>query len=256
MIRIVDSIPVSSPCVSALGGGDPAAIFGDSLVAWYKAVAADLTLSGTDVTAWAAHQGTGPDMDTVSGTPDWNSSDSNLGGHGSVSFVDASSELLKTSSWGLVPDGDDVPFTVSWVHYVGGFVHNDTMWSVGNSADDATYLRFATFTGSDRWIAEKLSGTPASRLETTTSTDTNPHYFTWVDDGTTGELFIDGTSVSSGSTDENIMIGNVFCMGALSRTTDALHSDVTFGELLFIDRAISTAERTDLERYLASEHGL
>lgn len=230
---------------------------GANLVAWYKAVADDMSLSGSNVTAWAAHLGYGPNLSNVVGTPDWNSSDSNFGGHGSVSFAKASTECLYSSTWGGVPSGNDVPFACAAAYKmdaIDGTVQ--TAWCVVDSA--SVGHRFFVYNNiSSEMRTEKQGGSVPRRLLSSALNNNNAHYVVFNDSGTYAYLRSDGAADKDGTSDTLTMNTlDQIVLAASESGTPSFPGNVTIAELILIDKELSDYEISELELYLALEHGL
>lgn len=245
---------VSSGAGNGASAWTPAS-FGANLLAWYKAIATDLTLSGTDVTAWAAHLGYGPDLTVVGGTPQWSSSDSGFGGHGSVDFVAASSEKLGTDSWTGAPDGDDVPYSFCVALRPDPATAGHSLLSWGNSAANTTWSRLHV-NGSSNIEVAITSGAEAKTVDSTATSDAQVLIYTT--SGTSGNLYKDGTLIA-GPSSMNVaaVTADRFTLGCLRRNTAGeSFADVTVAEMAIFDKELSPGERNAMQKYFAREHGL
>jgi hypothetical protein len=229
-----------------------------NLVAWWKAD--DLVLSdGDPVSTWTDAANAIDLTNSGSNRPTYVAS-SIIGGMPSVYFNNANSTFLSTTNSTIVnvSNGEDLPrtiFVVAREELGGSFgawgssLNNQSRWEIG--ADNSTTWVVATYDASNNGVS--LYGGPARLGEGFPRT----RLFTVVYPGTTMTMRRDRTiDQDTQAFNNGNFTPNRFGIGAIMRQAMTNYMTGYISEVIVYDRALTTAEVTDVESYLYDKYNL
>jgi hypothetical protein len=167
-------------------------------------------------------------------------------------------DYLTNGPLGALFSGSDVPFTVAAVFKQNSVAASQYMWAFGNSGNDLPFHASRLYqTGSLKYMSYRSDNTGATATPSGGTNDISPHVGYLVFTGTTVSIVIDGTAVVSGAaSDVGALTVNQFAMGGLLRTSFSLGFNGPIGELVVINRAITSVEAGQLNRYMGSQWGI
>jgi hypothetical protein len=229
-----------------------------TLVGWFKAQLANITLSGADVAAVAdlSTQVNNAGAPSFGALPLWVGSDSNYAGHGSISF-----DRDNGDGEGLRADGIAVDitsggvFTVSCVCKFDSLIADQAMWAIKGSGNNYIYVGLSA-AGALSVVSENTAGGFA---QGTVAHNGSPHVVTAVVTPRVGAtagsivLYVDAAPVTL--TDATIEAEGPFSLFYLGMY-EAYPSEGTIAEIAVYNESFDSTEVHTDAVYMASDKGL
>lgn len=222
--------------------------------AWYDTSTSNyLTLDGTSITQFLDRSGNGNDT-AVQGTgtaqPTWD--DDGLNGKGVATF-DGGDTLALPAALYSIPNGNNAVFAVAKRNTEAGVGAMILSFNEGaGSGGGREFLAFSTAAGNTYF--QNFTADAGSGCIVTGGTNTNYNIFSAFRSGTTQSLSRnDGTTTANTAADSEIGIDRGY-IGAMDATNRPLTGGIA--EILIYNRALSAAEITQVEIYLANKWGI
>lgn len=151
-------------------------------------------------------------------------------------------------------DGEDAALTVAIVLKKVTNSGTDTVWAAANSA--TTTPLWQAYTAANHGISKRDD---AAILQNPSggTTDTNAHVLIWRMNGTTVDMWDNGTQIiTAGAHNVGVLTLDRFALGAKVTTTTSQYHDGYVGEFVVYENALSAANLTLLQAGLRGKWGV
>jgi len=249
----------SPPYGMSAGGGFPLTHAKDDLVThwrtWGDPITDYVTKDGDKRVSVILDQ-SGEDNDWIQAVgnnqPLWSEDAGDLiGGHEVIKFT--TDEFVTCDALATLLSGDE-PFTIFAViqksdnsaYHFGFFLDGGNgIWHFLATTDDPVYK-----------IGRRNSEVSNKNDASTEVPDTNPHYLSHIFTGTTGQLWLDGTSIIDAFDMEMRLDFNTCTIAARYQNGYELFYEGSIVEFALCHKDLSDARRQAVEAYFASEYGM
>jgi hypothetical protein len=235
-----------------IGGGapwTPARL--TSLRAWYRSDLG-ITLSGSDVTAWADQSGIGnhlTDGGVSARRPAYSASDAAFGSRPSLTF-DGVAEYLSDAAFSL--GGDTALCSIAMLYQQVGYTSGDVVVIYNTGGNNRPVFLQPATANALAWLP---AGGATQSVTTTAFNDSIARLVIGTWDGGTGRLYTGSTQEDSDvNAGADFADGGAFAVGAT--TAGSVPASFRVAELIVQRAAMTEAERTALHAYAISRYGV
>lgn len=229
------------------------------LIAWYRAGVGITEVSGA-VSQWSDQSGHAYNatQSNANFKPSYTASDSDFNNLASLTF-DGSNDSLRVNGLAAFLDSPDAPWTILIVQKVNqsGIGAYACAFGVSESAGDGQAYVFARHASVDKWMMGKRSSAGNDELNVEVgSVDSSHNIVRWQTSGTQVEVFVNGSSVGTGSCDlVGGMNGIYGSIGGFPNYNDQNQADYVpykgkISEMIIYNRLVTPSEGSALDAYL------
>lgn len=219
-----------------------------------------ITLNDADVSGWADQSGEGNDLSqgTAADQPVYNASDADYNGRPSVE-ADGVSEYLLGSGSTLVSaaSGTDTPWTVILAGHVEDTDATMALYSWGTSTGANGWHYVGSQTAGEVTASRRADDTVGNVNQSGSTAVNAACVFSTVFTGTAVSTYVNGTvDIDGAAQDVGAVSCDQFALFARARSTPSFFATGTIAEVVVYAGALSDADRTTVENYMAARYGL
>jgi hypothetical protein len=213
------------------------------------------------VSLWTDASGVGNNgtQGTAIRQPIW--MDSGFGVNNTPYIQFAGQEWLEANGMAAIINGTNQPVSTIAIGEFNGLTGTQVFYGTSKSGNPFEFFALRkTGANIENYVKRSFDAVVKNISGTTPITISTPYSFISTDSGTSGEIFLNGTSENTGATNVSLMSSDTFTVGArynpaVSNFSDRL--DGKLAELIVYDRELTALELTTIiNPYINSKYGI